>query len=51
MSPLFSESIEDVGDLVLDLGEAYYDIGMLFYYHRRELLLELSKQIQKLKSN
>ncbi|XP_066910482.1 general transcription factor 3C polypeptide 3-like [Clytia hemisphaerica] len=25
--PLFSESIDDVGDLVLDLGEAYYDIG------------------------
>jgi len=24
---LFSESIDDVGDLVLDLGEAYYDIG------------------------
>lgn len=27
VAPLFSENIDEVGDLVLDLGEAYYDIG------------------------
>lgn len=27
--PLFSEDINDVGDLVLDIGEAFFEIGEL----------------------
>ena len=30
ISPLFVEEIEEVGDLYLDIAEAYVDVGKLF---------------------